>query len=176
MKTDMTFEQSESLGKVIDQSLDNFPGGTVPDIVNWICRNRRRVVEENFETLSCAGLAAMVRQRRKTGVPAEVKFYSFSLCLDFGLPWLDFDSEISIPRDMENPINSVCDWKKPDDATIDDIDKHLIAFEAQRDADSRHAACWMLVRQAAIKISGGRTDITLGELRKRARESQKEDE
>jgi len=172
----MTLEQMQSLGEVIDQGLDKFPGGAVRDIVNWIRTEHRRVVEENFETLSYAGLAAMVRQRRKNRVPTEEKFYAFSLCLDFGLPSLDLDSEISVPRDIDNPINSVCDWKEPDDATIDDIDKHIIALRAQSDADSRHAAAWLTVRQAAIKISGGRTDITIGELRKRARESRKEKE
>lgn len=167
----MTVQQAYTLGEVIREGLDQLPGAAVRDIVNWIRTNHREVIEENFETISYLGLSNMVRAARKARKkPTEIDDYSTSLCFDFGLPPMEFDGEISVPRDMTNVMNSVCDWSDLEETTIRNFDKHIELLEATGAATLKHAEECRILRQAAMQHSpGGTIDITLGDLRKIAR-------
>jgi hypothetical protein len=63
---------------------------------------------------------------------------------------------------------------KLEDATVDDLDKHLKLREAQRAAHEARTASYQILRQAMVKVVPGRTDIPLRVLRRIARESRGE--
>lgn len=166
----MTQEQLQTLEQVIDEALDLNPGGSVRGIALWIRLHKRSVFDQNLETLGTQGLEAQIRARRKARDPNDDTKSSGSLCLDFGLPIMDLDTEVSVPLDMEHLPYSECEWKEPDDLTLDDIDRHIALLEAQGRSAFKQADEWRLVRQAAAKVARGRTDLTIKELRKRSRE------
>lgn len=169
----MTLEQLQTLEETIDEALEANPGGSVRQIALWIRLNRRAIFDQNLETLGTEGLEAQIRQRRKTRDPDDETKSSENLCLDFDLPPMDLDTEVSVPRDLNNLPYSECDWKESDDLTLEDIDRHIALLEAQSNAALAQADSWRRIRQAASKVARGRTDLTLGELRRRAREKQK---
>jgi hypothetical protein len=168
----MTLAQLETLEEAIDDALDAMKGGSTRDVVNWIRMNRRRTFDDNLETLGAEGLEARIRVRRKKRRPEQAARSSENLCLDFGLPEMELDTEISIPRDMENLLYGACDWKEPDDASLRDIDKHIQLLKVQGHLALERARSWGLVRQAAARFAHGNFDLTLGELRQIAREHQ----
>jgi hypothetical protein len=65
---------------------------------------------------------------------------------------------------MSNTLNSEYDWLALDDATIDDLDKHLILRDAQEAAHIAKTKALRTLRQAAAQIVPGRTDIPIGDL------------
>jgi hypothetical protein len=165
----MTLEQIQTLEEAIDDALDILKGASTRDIVNWIRLNRRRIFDDNLETLGTEGLEARIRMRRKKRAPIEEAKSSGNLCFDFGLPAMELDTEVSIPSDMENLLYGPCEWKEPDDASIRDIDKHVLLLEAQGRSALARADSWRAVRQAAARFADGDLDLTLGELRRLAR-------
>jgi hypothetical protein len=167
----VTLQQAYTLGEVIREALDALPGAAVRDVVNWIRENHRSVVEDNFETLSYQGLSVMVRAARKSRAPSlELQEYSHSLCFDFGLSPMLLDHEISVPRDMENLINSPCDWPVLEEATLLDLDKHIALLRATGAATLAQAERCAKLRQGAVRYSpNGRLDLTIGALREMAR-------
>ena len=82
---------------------------------------------------------------------------------------MDLDDEISVPFDLDNILNCECDWPDLDDASIDDLDKHLLLRDAQQIAHQARTECVRRLRQAAARVVPGRTDIPLRELREIAR-------
>jgi hypothetical protein len=156
-----------TLGEVIREALDELPGASVHDIVNWIRMNHRQVIEDNFETISYQGLSAMVRAARKIHPRKEDDDYAESLCFDFGLPPMAFDKEISVPRDMDNLTKSVCDWPELEETTVRDFDKHIKLLIATGNATLTRATDCQALRDAAMQFSpNGDIDVTIGELRR----------
>jgi cell fate (sporulation/competence/biofilm development) regulator YlbF (YheA/YmcA/DUF963 family) len=56
------------------------------------------------------------------------------------------------------------DHMEMDDATIDDLDKHILLREVQQQAHAAQTQCLLRLRQAAARVVPGRTDIPMREL------------
>lgn len=166
----MTMTQQYSLQDAIDEALQKTNNGTTREVTRYLQMHHRKVLDDNSLTIEAVGLGSMIRQFRKKPPNRETHTKIQNLCFDFGLPYMDLDDEISVPIDMSNPLNSECDWPVLDDATIDDLDKHLVLRDAQQEAHAARTQCVRLLRQAAAKVVPGRTDIPLRELREIARD------
>jgi hypothetical protein len=165
----MTFEKAYTLLDVVDEGLLETNSAPTRDVVNWIIANRRYVLDDNCLTLYGGALADLVRMRRKKKEPGANP-ETRNLCFDFGLETLPLPDEISVPTDMDNLPYCACAWKEIDEATIDDLDKHLALLTAQIELNMSSRANFRILRQAASRIVPGRTDIALRELRKIARQ------
>src|SRR5215469_7350223 len=167
----MTMEQIRYLNEVIREGIDNNPAARTYEVVCWIRDHYAGVIEENSITLINDGLADRIRREHKARPPlGEITDFSENLCLDFGIELMQFDQEISVPRDTENLINSVCDWPKLEDASIRAFDKHIALLKAIAEATLAHASGCEILRQAAMKHNpDGSLDRTIGELRQIAR-------
>jgi hypothetical protein len=157
------------LFEAIDDALVMTGNGTTREVIRYLQMNHRRVLNENSLTIEVSGLGPMVRSRRKKPDPLDLARRNESLCLDFGLDYLDLDDEISVPLNMENVLNSECDWPDLEDATIADIDRHLVLRDAQEVAHAARTLAVRTLRQAAARVVPGRIDIPLRELRVIAR-------
>jgi len=165
----MTITQLQTLEAVIDEALDSLRGGRCCEVVAWIRERYPGILAEHITELADEGLEARVRRRRKVRSPIEETKASRNLCFDFSLPELQLDSEISIPRDLDDLLFGRSDWKEADDATLREIDSHILLLEAQARANLAKADNWRRVRQAAARYANGNFDLKLGELRRRAR-------
>lgn len=170
----MTLVQVLTLHAVIDEALDTLKGARCREIVTWIREQHSEVVAVHRDQLADEGLTIRVRERRKQRSPLEESKTSRNLCLDFGLSKLDLDSEISIPRDLKDLIFGGSNWKEVDDATLADIDAHILLLEAQAVANLEKADNWRRIRQAAARFADGNHAMTLGELRRIAQAEQAE--
>ncbi len=165
----MTFEQLYTLQDVVREALDKTNSGPTRDVIRWLQLNRRAVLDQNQMTIEVEGLGNIVRAERKKGANRESAPEIHSLCLDFGIETLDLPDEISVPTDMDNLLYCHCEWEPLDDATIDDLDKHVLLLQAQISANVASVDSISILRQAAIRVVPGRTDIPLRELRRIAR-------
>jgi hypothetical protein len=154
-----------SLYEAIDDALEHTSNGATRAVIRYLQMYHRRVLDENSLTIEASGLGPMIRGRRKRPDPKDLFARNQNFCLDFGLPYLDLDDEISVPLDLDNVLNSECDWPSIEDATIDDLDKHLILSDAQEAAHVAKTKMLRTLRQAAAKVVLGRTDIRIGDLR-----------
>ncbi len=165
----MTLTQEYSLPAAIADALDRTNNGTTRAVIQYLQINHRKVLDENSLTIEGIGLGSLIRAYRKKPTQKDRDDKIKSLCFDFGLSPLDLDDEISVPVDMNNVLNCECDWPDIEDATIDDIDKHLILREEQEKAHAARTLALNTFRQAVARIVPGRTDIPIRELRKIAR-------
>jgi hypothetical protein len=165
----MTMEMAYTLLDVIDEALVITNSGPTRLVINWILLNRQSVLDDNRLTLYGEALGNMIRTRRKKKEKDPATDHTHSLCFDFGLKELDLPDEISVPSDMNNLPYCACDWPQLDDATIDDLDKHLALLDAQIELDMTSRANIRRLRQVAAQVVPGRTDIPLRELREIAR-------
>jgi len=170
----MTLASHYTLQDAIEEALAKTNNGSTREVVRYLQMHYRQVIDDNWMTVSGCGLGQMVRLFRKKPTNKDLHARIESLCFDFGLEPLDLDDEISVPVDMTNILNSECDWPELDDATIDDLDKHLLLREAQEQAHQARTRCYRLLRQAAARVVPGRTDIPLRELRAIARKQRDE--
>jgi hypothetical protein len=161
----MTFTTSYNLQDAIREALEKTGNGSTREVIHYLQTHFREVLDDNQLTLEHIGLGPLIRAQRKKPTHLDLGEKIKNLCFDFGLPPLDLDDEISVPVNMNNILNSECDWPELDDATIDDIDKHLQLREAQRIAHDARTQCVMMLRQAAAQVVPGRTDIPLRRLR-----------
>jgi len=166
----MTLASSYTLQDAIEEALAKTNNGSTREVIRYLQMHHRKVLDDNSLTIESIGLGQMIRGFRKKPPSKDLHARIQSLCLDFGLDPLDLDDEISVPVDMTNILNSECDWPELDDATIDDLDKHLCLREAQEEAHKARTKCYRILRQAAAQVVPGRTDIPLRELRVIARE------
>jgi hypothetical protein len=162
----MTFASSYTLQDAIEESLLKTNNGSTRDVIRYLQTHHCKVLDENSLTIEVSGLGNMIRAFRKKPPNKDWYEQAVSLCLDFGLEPMALDDEISVPLDVDGGIlNSECDWPELEDATIDDLDKHLLLRDAQQRAFEARTRCVRLLRQAAASVVPGRTDIPLGELR-----------
>lgn len=166
----MTAIQLKNLLDVIDEALDALPGEHCSIVRHYIKENHRRVFEEHEEEMADEKLDDRIRDRRKARKSPKEEWSAANLCLDFGLPKLDIDTEISVPRDMTNLIFGPVRWLPIEEATLDDLDKHIALLEAQAAANVKQAKDFRLLRGTAARFAQGRKDVTIGELREIARE------
>lgn len=166
----MTLMSSYTLQDAIEDALEQTNNGSTRAVIRYMQLNHRKVIDANSLTIESVGLGSLVRQFRKKPPNKDVIARIQSLCFDFGLEPMDLDDEISVPLDLANILNSECDWPELDDATIDDLDKHLLLREAQESAHQAKTRCYRLLRQAAARVVPGRTDIPLRKLRQIARD------
>lgn len=157
------------LYEAIDDALLRTNNGQTRVVIRYLQMNHRRTLDDNALTIEASGLGPMIRGRRKKPDPIEQVRKNQSLCFDFGLDYLDLDDEIPVPLDLDHVLNSPCDWPLLGDATVDDLDKHLLLRDAQETAFAARTLAVRTLRQAAAKVVPGRTDIPLSELRKIAR-------
>lgn len=165
----MTAIQLQTLQDVIDLALDTLKGKRGREVVAWIRERYPEILAEHDYELANEGLEVRIRERRKDRSSIEEAKTSRNLCLDFGLPVLQLDSEISIPRDLNDLIYGGSNWKEADDATLDDLDAHILLLEAQAAANLAKADNCRRIRQAAARFANGNRKLTLGELRQIAR-------
>lgn len=167
----MTIEQLRYLSEVIREAIDTNPRAATHVVVRWIWDHYPHVIDENELTLINDGLGDRIRREHKARPPlGEITEFSLHLCFDFGLPPIQFDEEISVPRDIENLINSPCDWPSLEETTIRDFDKHILLLRATAKATLEHADNCEQLRQAAMRHNpDGNLDITIGKLRAIAR-------
>jgi len=159
-----------TLQEAIAEALEETSNGNTRDVIRYLQMNCRKVLDENQMTIEALGLGQMIRAQRKKPTQKDYRERVRSLCLDFGLPVLDLDIEIAVPIQPDNVLSSDCDWPVlDDDATIDDIDKHLYLRKCQREAFDDRTECLETLRQAAAQVVPGRTDIPMRELREIAR-------
>lgn len=165
----MRLAQLQKLEDVIDEALDTLKGARCREIVVWIRERYAEILVEHSNQLIEEELEARIRNRRKQRPLAEETKTSRNLCLDFGLPELQLDSEVSVPRDLNDLLYGKSDWKEADDATLREIDAHILLLEAQAAANLAKAGNWRRIRQAAARYANDNLDLTLGELRRVAR-------
>ena len=166
----MTIAQVYTLMDVVDEALEKNPSAPTREVVNWLQTNHRATLDDNKLTIESEGLGNIVRSRRKRREPGIVTPEVRGLCLDFGLEVLDLPEEISVPTDIDNLPFCPCKWPALEDATVDDLDKHLLLLDAQIALDMTSRANMRVLRQAAAKVIPARTDIPLKRLRVIARE------
>jgi hypothetical protein len=163
----MTMEKAYTLLDVVDEGLLETNSAPTRDVIHWILMNRRSVLDDNSLTLYSDALGNLIRTRRKKDTVAVTEIHN--LCFDFGLADLDLPDEISVPTDMDNLPYCSCDWQPLDDATVNDLDKHVLLLEAQIAANRASADAIRRLRQVAARVVPGRTDIPLRDLRRIAR-------
>jgi hypothetical protein len=166
----MTVEQIFTLREVVRIACQEMPRGSVHHTVSWIVEHHLPTLDDNSLTLYTKALAIMVREERKGRVTPETTLYHENLCLDFGLPPMPFDREISIPCDLNNPINGGCEWCELEEASIRNLDAHVVLLRATAAASVAAAEHYIALRQAAMRYNpDGDLDRTIGELRALAR-------
>jgi hypothetical protein len=170
----MTITASYSLQDAIDEALEKTGNGGTREVTNYLQTHFRKILDANQPMIENIGLGPLIRAQRKKPPLQDYQEKIRQLCLDFNLPSLDLDDEVSVPIDMTNILNSECAWPELDDATVDDLDRHLKLREAQRVAHDARTRCYQILRQAAARVVPGRTDIPLRVLRRIARESRGE--
>lgn len=168
----MTLERVYTLMDVVDEGLAATNSAPTRDVIRWILMNRRLVLDENCLTCYSGHLGNLIRMRRKKKETASTSIHS--LCFDFGLEVLDLPDEISVPTDLNNLPYCPCEWPQIDDATVDDLDKHLMLLDAQIELDMTSRANIRELRQVAAQVVPGRTNIPLRELRRIAREGREQ--
>jgi hypothetical protein len=161
----MTLTSEYSLQEAIDDAIQQTNNGSTRDVIRYLQMHYRKVLDDNSLTIEGVGLGSMIRAYRKKPTLKDRQEKIRNLCLDFGLDYLDLDDEISVPVDMNNVLNSECDWPDIEDATVDDLDKHLILRDAQEVAHAARTLALRTFRQAAAQVVPGRTDIPIRELR-----------
>jgi len=167
----MTFEALYTLEDAFDEALKATCNAANRDVIRWLQIHKRNVLDDNRLTIESLGLNQMLRAFRKKREGSDVVSSKVeSLCLDFGIPVLDLDDEISIPQDPENPLYGACDWIDLDNATVRQIDMHIELIDAQEAALHEKSANYRMLRQIVAQVVPGRTDIPLRELRAIARE------
>jgi hypothetical protein len=175
----MTLTDAYSLQDAIEDALGKTGNGSTREVITYLQLHHRKTLDANSLTIESVGLGSLVRQFRKK--PPNKDFYIEvkNLCLDFGLGPLDLDDEISVPLDLGNVLNCECDWPQLEDATIEQLDKHLILREAQQRAHEAKTQAYRSLRQAAIAVAlshfDGRCDVPLRDLRVIARENNSRD-
>jgi hypothetical protein len=165
----MTLTSSYSLQDAIEEALLKTGNGSTREVIRYLQVHHRRVLDDNSPAIESIGLGSMIRAFRKKPPKKDTYVRMQNLCLDFGLDPMDLDDEISVPADMTNILNSECDWPELEDATIEDLDKHLALRDAQEAAHQAKTQRYRLLRQALARIVPGRTDIPIRELRAIAR-------
>jgi hypothetical protein len=165
----MTLASSYTLQDAIEEALRKTNNGSTREVIHYLQMNHRKVLDDNSLTIESIGLGSMIRAFRKKPPNKDTYTKIKNLCFDFGLEYMDLEDEISVPLDLENILNSECDWPELDDATVDDLDKHLMLRDAQEAAHQARTECYRRLRQAAARVVPGRTDIPLRELRRIAR-------
>ena len=167
----MTLDKQYTLQDAIDEALEKTNNGTTREVVRYLQLHHAAVLDENVLTIQSVGLGMLIRQFRKKPPNKDRLRESANLCFDFGLGPMDLDDEISVPIDPINLLNSECDWPRLEDATIDELDKHLLLRDAQQEAHAFRTQCLRTLRQAAARVVPGRTDIPLRDLRVIARKN-----
>jgi hypothetical protein len=162
----MTTDRAYTLIDVVDEGLAATNSAPTRDVIRWILMNRRFVLDDNCMTCYSGYLGQLIRARRKKKDAPATSIQE--LCFDFGMEVLDLPDEISVPIDMNN-LPGPCDWAQIDDATVDDLDKHLALLDAQIELDMMSRANIRKLRQVAAQVVPGRTDIPLRDLRGIAR-------
>lgn len=165
----MTLTQEYNLQEAIQHAIAGTGNGSTRDVIRYLQMYHRKVLDENSLTIEAIGLGNLIRSARKKPPLRDREEKIRSLCLDFGLPFLDLDDEVSIPMDMTNILGSECDWPDIEDSTVDDLDRHLALLDAQEKAHQAKTQAYRTLRQAAANVVPGRTDIPLHELRVIAR-------
>jgi hypothetical protein len=164
MRLKMATNDVCTLQEAIRQALIATYGGATDEVIRWLRLKFRDVLDANSHTIEQAGLNSIIRSYRKKEKEAPEHAATVGqICLDFGLPHMNLDLEISVPG--EEGVR----WIDIDDATIDDLDVHammLLEKASECAAKARHIRA---LRQEAARYAGGRTDIPLRELRERAR-------
>jgi hypothetical protein len=155
---------SIGLYEAIDDALEQTNNGATRAVIRYLQTHHRTVLDENSLTIEASGLGPMIRGRRKRPDPDDLFSRNQNLCLDFGLPYLDLDDEISVPLDLDNVLNSECDWPSIEDATVDDLDKHPILRDAQEAAHIAKTKILRTLRQAAAKVSSGQNRYSMRDL------------
>jgi hypothetical protein len=164
----MTLLQALSLQDAIQEALDATGGGTNHEVVVWLQTHRRKVLDANALTIEISGLNNIIRTYRKKGrTPKDHETIS-QICMDLGLGDLDLDLEISVPS-ADDDVDEVR-WEERNEATVDDLDLHIMLMQDQHKALATKIDNEILFRQAAAAVVPGRTDIPVRELRRIARE------
>lgn len=165
----MTLDCVQTLDHAIEEGIRATHHGATRDVVSWLQTHCRGILDENSLTIEAEGLGNLIRahRKRKPSVDSEASIYN--LCLDFGLPSLDLDREVSVPTDMKNLLYCACDWLDIEDATLADIDKHIVLEQAQMSALDVSIGNWQHFRQSVAHVVPGRDDIPIRELRVIAR-------
>ena len=128
----MTLAASYTLQDVIEEALLKTDNGGTRAVIHYLQLHHRRVLDDNSLTIESIGLGSMIRAFRKKRPTKDTYTKIKNLCLDFGLEYMDLDDEISVPLNLDNILNCECDWPDLDDASIDDLDKHLLLRDAQQ--------------------------------------------
>jgi hypothetical protein len=166
----MTMEQIFTLREVVRIACQEMPRCSVQQTVSWIVEHHLPTLDDNSLTLYNKALSVMVREERKGGVTPEITLYHENLCLDFGIEPTPFDREISIPCDLNNPVSGGCEWRELEEASIRNLDAHVILLRATAAANVAMAEQYVTLRNAAMRHNpDGDLDRTIGELRQLAR-------
>lgn len=166
----MTTNRTYTLVELVEEALEATGSAKTVEVRRWMQVNRRVILDEHFCEIEAEGLDAIIRRGRKSlDRSPEEEAAGFSLCLDFGLPHMPLPTEISVPVDMNNVAYGSCDWPSIDEATLDDLDKHMVLLKVQQVQLGVSHENILRLRQAAAAIVPGRTDIPLRVLREIAR-------
>lgn len=163
----MTLSEMYSLRDAIQQALDATGDGTTAEVTRWLQLHRRDVLNANSLTIEREGLSHIIREYRKKEKSTHETISLHQFCMDFGLPDIDLDLEISVPRTVDG--NPSCEWIDLEDATVDDLDAHEKLLEAKAAETLEKARNIRLLRNSAAQIVPNRTDIPMRELRRIAR-------
>jgi hypothetical protein len=166
----MTLTQEYNLQDAFADAIRATNNGSTRELIRYLQTYHRKVLDENALTIEGNGLGSMLRAFRKKPPRHELAEKIHCLCLDFGLPDLDLDDEVSVPMDLGNVLNAECDWPDIEDVTVDGLDRHLLLRDAQEKAYSAKTECYRIFRQRMAQIVPGCTDIPVRELRRIARE------
>jgi hypothetical protein len=166
----------KNLTALIDEALDACkaldPNNPVRvsnrEVLEWLRANHPEMSEFDVQMADSAW-ESRIGARRKARLPVEEIRASKQICLDLGLDQMELDSEISIPRDRDNPLRGGVEWKEPDDATIEEIESHIQLLRAMEYANREKADNWTRVLRAALPFCGGNREMIFGEARRIAR-------
>ena len=165
----MTLDRVYTLQDAIEEALEKTDSAPTRDVIRWLQMNRRPVLDDNSLTIEAEGLGNLVRAQRKKRSDIALAREIHNLCFDFGIEDLNLPDEISVPSDVNNLLYCACNWQPIDDATIDDLDMHVLLIEAQITASLASADTIRGLRQIVSRVVPDRTDIPLRELRRIAR-------
>jgi hypothetical protein len=154
-----------TLSEAIDEGLRETGNGETRSVIRWLQMNRRPALDDNSLIIEAEGLGNLIRAHRKKNVPHTPNGFIRNLCFDFGLSALELDEQISVPKDAHDLVYGPCEWPELNNATVDDLDKHIALLEAQAADMQFKAANYRQLRQAAAQVVPDRTDIPLHELR-----------
>jgi hypothetical protein len=157
----------ETLTDAMLEALRKAGTNSTREMSRWVRLHYRNIFDQHSETLSLEGLDQRLRSLRKKQAGAgQTVFDMAQLFLDLGLPKLDLDEEVSVPRDMTDIVSGPCDWIEIEDVTVDHIDLHIELLDAKTDLNNRKTGDWRAMKQAMLRIGKGRTDIPMRELRR----------